>query len=100
MGLWQDGHKEVVGGGTKMKTLESILERIEQPEAKVKVLAVTTSREPDLAHLRAMGLDIEDIIGNKVIGRIERRLIPYLETDPQIVEVERSVMLNPHRISR
>ena len=83
-----------------MTELEELLQRFHNTRRKVKIFAVTRTAEPDVSHLRDLGMDVERVIGNKVIGVIDSDLIADLENDDQIVEVERSVMLSPHNRSR
>lgn len=82
-----------------MTELEELLQRLHSPRHKVKIFAVTRTAQPDVSHLRELGMDVERVIGNKVIGVIDSDLIAGLESDDQIAEVERSVMLSPHNRS-
>lgn len=82
-----------------MTELEELLQHLHSARHKVKIFAVTRTEQPDLSHLRELGMDVERVIGNKVIGVIDSDLIADLESDDQIAEVERSVTLSPHNQS-
>jgi hypothetical protein len=82
-----------------MTELEELLQRINSPRRKIKILAVTRTVKPDVSHLQELGMDVERVIGNKVIGVIDSDLIADLENDDHVAEVERSVMLSPHNRS-
>ena len=82
-----------------MTEFEELLQRLRSPRHKVKIFAVTRTAQPDVSHLRDLGMDVERVIGNKVIGIIDSDLIADLERDDQIAEVERSVMLTPQNWS-
>ncbi len=46
--------------------------------------------------LRQLGLNIEQIIGNKVVGTIKSPQLASLREDPRVREVEVGVNLKPH----
>jgi hypothetical protein len=84
-------------------TLKDILRQIGKGRAKgeedVRVLVDLSLREPDEAciqRLRDAGLKVEEVIGNKVIGRIAADAARSLEALPEVAGVERSVKLKPH----
>jgi len=83
--------------------LKDILRRsnLGQIEKKgiVKVLVALNISDPDQACLerfRALGLSIEKIIKNKIIGTIDVNNLPVLEADDQVAETEISVTLERH----
>lgn len=68
-------------------------------EENLRVLVELSQRVPDEAcmqRLRGAGLEVEEVIGNKVIGRIAADAVHSLEALPEVASVERSVTLKPH----
>ena len=59
-------------------------------------LEVRSPEEPHLAHLSALGLDVERVIGNKVLGVIAKGKLPALEADESVRAVEPSEKLKLH----
>jgi len=64
----------------------------------VQVLVDLNVREPDAACLQklaAYGLEVSEVIGNKLVGTIPGEQIGRLERDPQVAEVEVATRLKP-----
>jgi hypothetical protein len=59
-------------------------------------LEVRAPEEKDLAHLGELGLDVERVIGNKVVGSILAAKLAGLEKDDSVRMVERSEKLGLH----
>lgn len=82
-----------------MSDLKSILKReLGQGDETIDVLvALAHSRADDalLGELRKLGLEIREVVGNKVIGRIAADGLSALEASASVAEVERSVRLKP-----
>lgn len=55
--------------------------------------------EADLSPLRAAGLDVERVIGNKVVGSLRADQLPALQALPSVRAVERSEKLSLHQRS-
>ncbi len=49
-----------------------------------------------LVRMQKLGLTINRVIGNKVLGSIDADRIRSLKEDAKVVEVELSVVLEPH----
>ena len=49
-----------------------------------------------LARLRALGLQVERTVGDKIIGTIDGAGVERLRADPAVDAVETSVRLRPH----
>jgi hypothetical protein len=67
--------------------------------ARVGVLVAIAGDEPSadcLERLGGVGLSIDRIVRNKLIGSIDRECLARLEQDPEVVEVEVSSTLEPH----
>jgi hypothetical protein len=65
----------------------------------LRVIVELEAREPrkkDLEHLRELGLDVERVIGNKVVGSIPAAKLEGLEKDDSVRMVERSERLGLH----
>jgi hypothetical protein len=84
-------------------TLKDILRQIDESRANgegdVRVLVALSLRKPDEAciqRLRDAGLKVDEVIGNKVIGRIAADAARSLEALPEVTGVERPVKLKPH----
>lgn len=63
----------------------------------VGVLVALTSPPDDscLARLEKIGLTVTSVVGNKLTGEIAAEDIETLEADVSVVELERSVQLEP-----
>ncbi len=64
---------------------------------KTKVL-VSLKASPDdscLAALQEIGLTVKSVVGNKLTGEIESKLLSKLQQHANVAEVERSVRLKP-----
>jgi hypothetical protein len=59
-------------------------------------LEAREAREKDLEHLGELGLDVERVIGNKVVGSIPAAKLDGLEKDDAVRMVERSERLGLH----
>jgi hypothetical protein len=59
-------------------------------------LEVRAPEEKDLVHLGELGLDVERVIGNKVVGSILAAKLAGLEKDDSVRMVERSEKLGLH----
>jgi hypothetical protein len=85
-------------GYLKKKLKELRANRL-HPADEIAVLVELSLREPDeecIRQLRDAGLTIDEIIGNKVVGRIAREYEKSLELLSGVTTVERSVKLKPH----
>ena len=87
----------------KSDNLKDILRKSNQglteKSGYVKVLVALKSSKPDQAsldRLRALGLSIDRVVRNKVIGSIAADRLNALKKDPQVAEAELSVRLGPH----
>ena len=68
-------------------------------DGEVAVLVELALRAPDKASLRRLediGLRVDEVLGNKVVGRIDSGLEPDLKALSFVAIVERSVDLKPH----
>ena len=66
---------------------------------QVKVLVALHESSPDekcLAGLKALGLTIDKVVGNKVIGSINGAALSALGKARSVAEVETSTRLGPH----
>ena len=52
--------------------------------------------EPSLEHLRSCGLNVEEVVGNKVIGTIAGERLEDLRGLTEVAEVEVAAKLRPH----
>jgi hypothetical protein len=71
---------------------------VKRPEI-LRVIVELEARSPkdeDLAHLTELGLDVERVFGNKVVGSISRAKLEGLENDDSVRMVERSRKLGLH----
>jgi hypothetical protein len=59
-------------------------------------LGVRSPKEKDLEHLGALGLSVERVVGNKVVGSIAAAKLQGLENDDSVRLVERSRKLGLH----
>ena len=68
-------------------------------DEEVSVLVELSERDPDddcIRQLQDAGLTIDEVIGNTVVGRVDRKSEATLEALPFVVAIERSVQLKPH----
>ncbi len=59
-------------------------------------LEVRSPEKKDLEHLGELGLDVERVVGNKVVGSIPAAKLEGLESDAAVRMVERSERLSLH----
>jgi hypothetical protein len=59
-------------------------------------LEVRSPKEEDLEHLGDLGLSVERVVGNKVVGSIPAAKLESLEEDDSVRMVERSDRLGLH----
>jgi hypothetical protein len=59
-------------------------------------LEARSPKDEDLEHLGSLGLDVERVIGNKVVGSIPAAKLECLEEDAAVRMVERSEKLGLH----
>lgn len=59
-------------------------------------LEVRSPKDEDLEHLGDLGLDVERVFGNKVVGCIPSAKLQGLEEDESVRMVERSEKLGLH----
>jgi hypothetical protein len=59
-------------------------------------LEVRSPKEEDLEHLGELGLDVERVVGNKVVGSISRAKLEGLENDDSVRVVEKTQRLGLH----
>jgi hypothetical protein len=59
-------------------------------------LDMRSPEEKDLEHLGDLGLDVERVVGNKVVGSIPAAKLQGLEADESVRMVERSEKLGLH----
>lgn len=78
-----------------MSRLRQALKRAETLRVIVE-LEVRSPNDEDLAHLGELGLDVERVIGNKVVGSIPAGKLEGLEADESVRVVERSAKLGLH----
>jgi hypothetical protein len=60
-------------------------------------LEMRAPEEKDLVHLGELGLDVERVVGNKVVGSIPAAKLAELEKDDSVRMVELSEKLSLHR---
>ncbi len=80
--------------------LREIRESRLDPGGEIAVLVELSLRQTDdkcIQQLRDAGLTIDEVIGNKIVGRIDRESEKALELLSVVRSVERSVKLKPHR---
>jgi hypothetical protein len=68
-------------------------------EGAVRVIVELKSRPVEPAHLRRLeeiGLVVERVVRDKVIGLVPAEKLAALESDAIVAAVERSVKLKPH----
>ncbi len=78
-----------------MHKLRDALKRLETLRVIVE-LEVRCPQEKDLEHLGDLGLDVERVVGNKVVGSIPAGKLQGLESDESVRMVERSEKLGLH----
>lgn len=74
-------------------------ESLGAPSTPVQVLVDLATRtvEPGcLGHLEDLGLTVDQVIGNKVLGTIAGENLSALRDDSAVAEVEISAQLQPH----
>jgi hypothetical protein len=60
-------------------------------------LEVRTPKDEDLQHLGELGLEVERVVGNKVVGSIPAAKLEGLEKDGSVRMVERSEKVRLHQ---
>lgn len=77
---------------------DALTEQKGQPTDEVKMLLALNKKPDDacLTSLKASGLHIDDVMGDKLIGRAPRASVAQLKQHPDVVEVELSTPLKPH----
>ena len=78
-----------------MPRLRHALKRPDTLRVIVELL-VRSPREEDLVHLSELGLDVERVVGNKVVGSILAAKLECLEKDDSVRMVEPSEKLGLH----
>jgi hypothetical protein len=78
-----------------MSRLRQALKRPETLRVIVE-LEVRSPKDEDLAHLGELGLDVESVVGNRVVGSIPAAKLEGLEKDGSVRMVERSTKLGLH----
>lgn len=66
------------------------------PMAVMVALSRPKPEEACLERLRGLGLRVEGVIGNKLVGEIAEEALPGLEGDPDVLEVEVTRRLRKH----
>ena len=68
-----------------------------QDSETIKVLVVLTEPPDDanLAELQDIGLKVQTVAGDKLVGEIESQLLPSLLKHDSVDEIERSATLQP-----
>lgn len=86
-----------------MPDLKHILRESKQDllvkRGRVKVFVELQEGAPDaqcLDHLHELGLTVDRVIKNKIVGSIEARFLAALEADPAVKATEVSAQLAPH----
>jgi|KBSSwiStaDraftv2_1062776.scaffolds.fasta_scaffold244508_1 hypothetical protein len=85
-----------------MSSLRDLLNRSQQsiqrtdPVEVIVDLQVSKPTDELINALRRLGLNVEQIIGNKVVGTIESPQLASLREDPRVRDVEVGVRLKPH----
>ncbi len=71
-------------------------DQLKRPETLrvIVELEVRSPKEKDLDHLGELGLDVEKVVGNKVVGSILAVKLAKLEGDDSVRLVERSGKLS------
>ena len=80
--------------------MKSLRERVRKLRGeRKKILVDVDAPEADeeiLSGLRDAGMTVERVLGNKVLGEIDTRLIPTLRSVGHVRAVEESAQLKPH----
>lgn len=73
-------------------------DQLKRPETLrvIVELQVRSPEEKDIQHLGALGLHVERVVGNKVVGSIPAAKLKSLEEDDSVRVVERSEKLGLH----
>jgi len=85
-----------------MSSLRDLLNRSQQsiqrtdPVEVIVDLQVSKPTDELINALRRLGLNVEQIIGNKVVGTIESPQLASLREDPRVRDVEVGVRLKSH----
>ena len=61
------------------------------PSDRMKVALALRTAAPDescLKRLSALGVSVDRVVGNKVLGSVKRADIPRVAADPEVIEVE------------
>ena len=58
-------------------------------------LAAPSADDESLERLRILGVHVERVIGHKVVGTIDAKLLAKLCSDPLVVDAEESAALPP-----
>jgi len=78
--------------------MHKLRDSLKRPKT-LRVIVELEARSPedkDLEHLGDLGLDVEGIVGNKVVGSIPAAKLEGLEADESVRMVERSEKLGLH----
>lgn len=78
--------------------MPKLRDQLKRPET-LRVIVELEARAPkdkDLEHLGELGLDVERVVGNKVVGSIPAAKLEGLEADDSVRMVERSEKLGLH----
>lgn len=78
--------------------MHKLRDALKRPET-LRVIVELEVRAPvdkDLEHLGELGLDVERVVGNKVVGSIPAAKLEGLEADESVRMVERSEKLGLH----
>jgi len=81
------------------RVLQSANQRLTPNRGRVKVLVALNDRSPSdatLDRLRGLGLRIDRVIGDTVVGTIKADRLSALESDDGVVEAELSTPLEPY----
>ena len=73
-------------------------EDLEPPAETIQVLIDLETRTADEARLRKLedyGVTVEEVVDNKIIGRLPGDRLDDLRADPEVAEVEISTRLEP-----
>lgn len=69
--------------------------QVESDSIKVLISLAAAADDTCLNKLKGLGLEVTQSTGNKLMGKIAPGLLPKLESQSEVLEVERSVTLNP-----
>ena len=78
--------------------MHKLRDQLKRPETLrvIVELEVRSPQDKDLEHLGDLGLDVERVVGNKVVGWIPAAKLEGLEADDSVRMVERSEKLGLH----